>query len=66
MKLITFTTGSDEPRLGVLNTDETGVIDLALSDNQPFFETMLDMISAGEEALDIAKQILESVIEPLS
>ena len=60
MKLITFTSGSSEPKLGVINADETGVIDLALSDNKPFFKTMLDMISAGEEALNLAKQILET------
>ena len=42
MKLVTFTIGSGEPRVGAINLDETRVVDLAAVDNQPYFSFFQD------------------------
>ena len=41
MKLVTFTIGSGEPRVGAINLDETRVVDLAAVDNQPYLSDKL-------------------------
>jgi 2-keto-4-pentenoate hydratase/2-oxohepta-3-ene-1,7-dioic acid hydratase in catechol pathway len=58
MKLVTFTTGGSEPRVGAMNADDTRVVDLAAADNQPYFATMLDLIETGDEAVGRAKDIV--------
>ncbi len=60
MKLVTFTNGGDEPRVGALNGDDNRVVDLAAADNQPYFATMLDVIEAGDTAVGRAKDIVAS------
>ncbi len=60
MKLVTFTVGSGEPRVGAMNGDDTRVVDLAAADNQPYFATMLDLIEAGDEAVARAKDVVGS------
>ena len=66
MKLVTFTIGSGDPRVGAINLDDTRVIDLAAADNQPYFSDMLGLIEAGDEAVNLAKQIIASVNESKS
>jgi 2-keto-4-pentenoate hydratase/2-oxohepta-3-ene-1,7-dioic acid hydratase in catechol pathway len=58
MKLVTFTSTGDDPRVGVLNEAEDRVIDLAAADNQPYFGSMLDLMEAGAPALVRAQEIL--------
>lgn len=58
MKLVTFTTGGSEPRVGAMNADDTRVVDLAAADNQPYFATMLDVIETGDAAVGRAKDIV--------
>jgi len=58
MKLVTFTVGGGDPRVGALNADETAVVDLAAADKQPYFATMLDMIEAGDPAVARAREIV--------
>ncbi|NNE84592.1 MAG: fumarylacetoacetate hydrolase family protein, partial [Alphaproteobacteria bacterium] len=58
MKLVTFTAGGGEPRVGAMNADDTRVVDLAAADNQPYFATMLDLIETGEAAVGRAKDIV--------
>ena len=63
MKLVTFTIGSGEPRVGAINLDETRVVDLAAVDNQPYFSDMLSLIESGDIAVNLAKQIISSIDE---
>ena len=63
MKLVTFTIGSGEPRVGAINLDETRVVDLAAVDNQPYFSDMLGLIESGDVAVNLAKQIISSIDE---
>ena len=56
MKLVTFTQGT-ELRTGVLIDDDTRVVDLAATGNQPHFATMLDIIEAGDSAIAEARDI---------
>ena len=66
MKLVTFTAGSGEPRVGAMNADDTRVVDLAAADNQPYFATMLDVIEAGDTAVGRAKDIVATVSDATS
>ncbi|MDA1310420.1 MAG: fumarylacetoacetate hydrolase family protein, partial [Proteobacteria bacterium] len=58
MKLVTFTAGGGAPRVGALSEDETRVIDLAAADDQPYFQTMLALIEAGDPAVARAREIV--------
>ncbi|MBT3399703.1 MAG: fumarylacetoacetate hydrolase family protein, partial [Rhodospirillaceae bacterium] len=58
MKLVTFTAGGSAARVGALSEDETRVFDLAAADNQPYFQTMLDLIEAGDPAVARAREIV--------
>ncbi|HCP01531.1 MAG: isomerase [Alphaproteobacteria bacterium] len=58
MKLVTFTLGGGAQKVGALTQDETGVVDLAAADNQPYFSTMLDLIQAGDTAVERANEIV--------
>ncbi|MDE0781029.1 MAG: fumarylacetoacetate hydrolase family protein [Alphaproteobacteria bacterium] len=60
MKLVTFRTADGVERVGVLNDDETKVIDLAAVDAQPYFESMLELIEADDMALGRAREILSA------
>ncbi|MDA0239877.1 MAG: fumarylacetoacetate hydrolase family protein [Proteobacteria bacterium] len=60
MKLVTFVGEAGEDRLGAWIDDSTKVVDLAAADEtingtiDPFFDSMLDLIEGGEEALEAA------------
>lgn len=58
MKLVTFLDGHGAERVGVLTADETKVFDLLAADPQPYFETMLALMEAGEPALTGARDVL--------
>ena len=66
MKLVTFTAGGGEPRVGAMNADDTRVVDLAAADNQPYFATMLDVIEAGDTAVGRAKDIVATATDSTS
>ena len=57
MKLVTWTTGEREPRLGVLVDDE--VVDLTAS-GEPVLSSMLDLMRAGGLGLEAAASAAES------
>lgn len=63
MKLVTFTTAANAPRVGVLNAAEDRVIDLAAADNQPYFASMLALIETGDAAVARANEILASATD---
>ncbi len=60
MKLVTFLTAEGSERIGALNGDETRVVDLAATDDQPCFASMLDLMEAGKLGLDRARDILSA------
>ena len=66
MKLVTYTAGGAEPRVGAMNADDTRVVDLAAADNQPYFATMLDVIETGDEAVGRAKDIVATATDSTS
>ena len=57
MKLITFArSGQDMPEIGIV--EEAGVLAVLSADLDPTFQSMLDLIDAGERGLDRARQAL--------
>ena len=58
MKLATFERSSGEPALGVVDVAQGRILDLgvaALSHERAWFASMLDLIDAGEQGLDAAR-----------
>lgn len=62
MKFITFETKNNEQRLGLVQDDEIVIDLITLEPNNKSFTSMLDLINAGSEALDILKKKLKSTI----
>lgn len=58
MKLVTFHSGDGQPRAGALNGAEDAVFDLAKSDAQPYFASVLAMIEEGDRAVARAGEIV--------
>ena len=66
MKLVTFLDGQGAERVGVLHADETKVFDLLAANPQPYFETMLALMEAGEAALTGARDVLAGTPDRIS
>ena len=67
MRLATFQRGGAPACVGALIDADRGIVDLtaasadASADFAPSFRTMLDVIDAGDRALDIARNLVERV-----
>jgi len=65
MKLVTFTLGNAPPRTGALLENDRKILDLQAAygrtfhGSSPLLETMLNVIDAGDEALDTIGQLIE-------
>ena len=57
MKLVTFTRDGGAPRTGALSADGSRVVDLLAADAQPWFESMLALITEGDAAVARARDI---------
>lgn len=74
MKLVTFVGEAGDDRVGAWIDDSAKIVDLAAADEtingmvDPFFDSMLDLIEGGDEALEAAYGLIvdppESVVYP--
>jgi 2-keto-4-pentenoate hydratase/2-oxohepta-3-ene-1,7-dioic acid hydratase in catechol pathway len=58
MRLITFRHNDGIDRLGALVENDTAIVDLHAARAEPAFASMLDLIEAGDDALDGARTIV--------